>query len=439
MRKTEIMKKVVACWICLSLSICAVLAQNFDIYDNYFSNRYLINPAEAATDYAMVHLNYRKQWLGFNGAPAISSFTYTSRFNNSRSGVGAKVSSVTAGITQETEAVLTYVHGIGLNDHQTLSFALSAGGKSLAIDDSKLNINDPALNDYMANNLRPSANFGMLFHCNSGLNLGITLPELFTKSIKYSEHDSPTTPMPWNEVIFTGYFSRDVSERIATKKKNGVAGRMKSNAQKAPLELFFLYRYIENEVGQAEGLLKINLSEKVAVAGGYRQWLGPIGSVYFDFQKLLLSYSYEPVNKLADFSSSSHEIQLGLKLGKEKTKLKKRTPQLRSTLKTKSNEQHVARFQQETEDDLHNQNKPDVKKHYVVIKSFKEFDQADEYKQKLISQKYNGNVVYNEADGLYHVYVFETTRAGDAHSEARNIKNFTKLKQAKVIVITHKK
>ncbi len=434
------MKKVVACWICLSLSVCAASAQNFDIYDNYFSNRYLINPAEAATDYSMVHLNYRKQWLGFKGAPSISSFTYTSRFNNSRSGFGAKISSVAAGITKDTEALFTYVHGIGLNDHQTLSFALSAGGRSLKIDESKININDRALSDYMAsNNLRPSANFGMLFHCHSGLNLGVTLPELFTRSIKYSEHESPIVPMPWNEVIFSGYFSRDVAEKMATKRKNGVSRRVKSSSQKAPLELFFLYRYIENETGQAEGMLKINLSEHVAFAAGYRQFLGPIGSLYFDFQKLQLSYSYEPVNRLADVSTSSHEIQLGLKLGKEKAKLKKKTPQLRSTLKTRSNEQHVARFQQETEDDLHDQNKPEIKKYYVVIKSFREFDQADEFKQKLIAQKYNGNVIYNDADKLYHVYVFETTRSGDAHSEARNVKNFTKLKQAKVIMITHKK
>lgn len=433
------MKNVVASSLILIISIGTVVGQNFDIYDNYFSNRYLINPAEAATNYSMVHLNYRKQWLGFNGAPAISTFTYTTRFNSSRSGFGAKLSSIKNGLAQNTEALLTYVHGVRLNSHQTLSFALSAGGTSDKIDASKINQNDPALASYMQNSVHPSANFGMLFKCNSGLNLGITLPELLQRPIKYSEQNAATLKSPVNEVIVTGYFSRDVSSQIKTKRKNGMSKRVKSNAQKAPMELFLMYRYRESEPGQAEGLVKINLSEKVAVAGGYRQWFGPIGSMYFDFQKLILSYSYEPVNKLADFTTSTHEIQLGFKIGKEKAQVKKKpTPQLRSTIKGDVKEQHVARFQQENEDELANEKKPEIKKYYVVIKSFKEFDQADEFKQKLISQKFNGNVIYNEADGLFHVYVFESTRSGEVHTEAKNIKQFTKLKQAKVLTITHK-
>jgi type IX secretion system PorP/SprF family membrane protein len=431
------MKKVVVFFFSLLGCACATKAQNFDLYNTYFSNPYLINPAEAATDYAMVHFNHRKQWLGFNGAPEISTVTYTSRFNKSRSGWGIKMSSAVNGITKISDALVTYVHGVGLNDHQILSFALSAGGTSKSIDLAKVDSNDPALANYLDNNLSPSANFGMLFHCNSGLNLGITLPELFNSSINYSEEPKPEFVSPSREIIFNAYYSRNLPSGFASKKKNGIVRRVKTNVHKAPLEFFLLYRYRDGEQGQAEGLVKINLSEKVAVAGGYRQWLGPMAALHFDFHKLLLSYSYEPSNHLADFTTSSHELQLGLRLGKEKEKLKKKTVQLKSTIKGNITEQHVARFQQDNETEL--EETTETKKFYVVIKSFKEFNGADEFKKKLTAQKFNASVYYHEPDGLYHVYVFESTRPSEAHAEARNIRNYTKLKQARVLAVIQKK
>jgi type IX secretion system PorP/SprF family membrane protein len=432
------MKKVVVFFFSLVGFVSAVKAQNFDLYNTYFANPYLINPAEAATDYATLYFNYRKQWLGFNGAPEISTLTYTSRFNKSKSGWGIKMSSAVNGITKITDGLITYVHGVGLNDHHTLSFALSAGGSSKSIDLSKVDANDPALANYLADNLNPSANFGMLFHCNSGLNVGVTLPELFNSSINYSEEPKSEFVSPSQEIILNAYYSRNLPSRFASKKKNGLVRRVKTNGQKAPLEFFLLYRYRDNEPGQAEGLIKINLSEKVAVAGGYRQWLGPMAALHFNFDKLLLSYSYEPSNQLAEFTSSSHELQLGLRLGKEKEKVKKKTPQLKSTIKGKVTEQHVARFQQDNETELEEAT-TETRKFYVVIKSFKDFNESDEFKKNLVAQKFNASVYYHEPDSLYHVYVFESTRSNEAHAEARNVRNYTKLKQARVLSVIQKK
>ena len=431
--------KVVAFLFCLLLSQSVVVAQNFDLYNNYFANPYVINPAEAATDYAMAHADYRKQWLGFNGAPAISTFTYTSRFNNSRSGFGAKLASAANGLMTTNEVLLTYAYGIGLNDHQNLTFALSAGGTSNQLDLSKIDTSDPAVQKFMSNNTNPSANFGMLFKCASGINMGITLPELFKKNYQGSESGNAIHSLPTDEIIFNAYYSRTLKGGMVNKRRNGFVRKMKADSRKAPLEFFFLYRYQKNLQGQAEGLVKLNVSERVAVAAGYRQWLGPMTGVHFDFEKLIVSYSYEPFNRLGEFTTSSHEIQLGLRLGKKKEELKKKTPLLRSTLKGKTKEEHIARFHQENEDDLLQTEKPVIKKHYVVVKSFKDFEQADEFKQKLIDQKFNGNVIYSEHDKLYHVYIFESSKAGDAHNEARNVRNFTKLKQAKVISIEEKK
>jgi hypothetical protein len=125
---------------------------------------------------------------------------------------------------------------------------------------------------------------------------------------------------------------------------------------------------------------------------------------------------------------------MGLRLGKQK-KFKRVAPVLRSTLKS-GNEQHIARFQQTVEDTDHVESRDtDKKKYYVVIKAFGDFTSADLYKKKLQEQKYNADIFYYEKDKKYYVHVLETSKASEAYEEARNLKNYTKLKEAKVLTV----
>jgi hypothetical protein len=74
----------------------------------------------------------------------------------------------------------------------------------------------------------------------------------------------------------------------------------------------------------------------------------------------------------------------------------------------------------------------------VVISSFVEFNKADEYKSKLVKEKFNADIFYNAADRKYYVHVLETTKAHEAHEEVKNLKNFTKLKTARVLEVINK-
>jgi hypothetical protein len=76
------------------------------------------------------------------------------------------------------------------------------------------------------------------------------------------------------------------------------------------------------------------------------------------------------------------------------------------------------------------------KKYYVVVKQFGDFTGADAYKRKLIEQKYNANIFYYEKDRKYYVHVLETTKQSEASEEARNLKNYTKLTDARVLTVT---
>jgi hypothetical protein len=149
-----------------------------------------------------------------------------------------------------------------------------------------------------------------------------------------------------------------------------------------------------------------------------------------------MAYSYELGSQPQQgFSQGTHEVQLGLRLGEAK-KFKRQAPLLRSTLKT-STESHVARFQQTVEDpDKIQTDESQKKKFYVVIKAFADFTGADTFKKKLIDQKYNANVLYHEKDKKYYVHVLETTKQSEATEEVRNLKNYTKLKDARVLIVT---
>jgi len=61
------------CFLHLSL-----YAQNYPLYNGYFLNPYIYNPAAAATERLQVNAGYRRQWLEIPNSPAITSLTVNS-------------------------------------------------------------------------------------------------------------------------------------------------------------------------------------------------------------------------------------------------------------------------------------------------------------------------------------------------------------------------
>lgn len=416
-----------------------VSAQNYAVYNSYYINPYLYNPAEASTEYAFVFVNHRQQWMNVEGAPRLTTVNFTTMFNESRSAVGAKASAFKRGLLNTTDITLTYAYGLPLNQKNTLYFGLSAGMISNSIDVSDIEPSDPAITSYLANNLQPAANAGFLFRSSTGLNFGIALPQLFSSKFNSASAFENTSVAPLDNAIVSLYFKRKVEGKIVSRNKRGVKRKVKTDDAYAPLEFYALYKYSRFGTSQFEGMGKLNLSTKAWLGAAYRQSYGFSGSIGLSISRLLLSYSYEPGNQPEPaFSKGTHEIQLGLRIGEAK-KYQRNAPVLRSTLKSAASEQHSLRFQhnEEDPDEIHKQESV-TKKYYVVIRAFGDFTAADTYKKKLIDQKYNANVFYNEADKKFYVHVFETVKSADAHEEARNLKNYSKLKEARVLTVTIK-
>lgn len=432
------------CIIGLAFVLCCTVgrAQNYPVYNSFYLNPFLYNPAEALTEYTQIYALHRQQWLNVEGSPTVSTLTFTTLMNESRAGIGGKISQYKRGLLTTNDVLLSYAYGIPMGQKNWLFLGLSGGVISNNIDMTKItDPNDPAIANYLANNIQPAAGFGALFRSNAGLNIGISLPQLFPSAFNSDASFSNTTVSPSDNVFVTIYYKRKVESKIVSRNKGGLKRKVKTEESIAPLEMYFNYKYSKFGNSQFELLAKLNLTQNFWLGASYRLPYGFTGNLGFNIQRFVFGYSYEPGDQPQDgFSQATHEVILGLKLGQAK-KFKRVAPVLRSTLTKSPTEKHTARFQETVEDpDQINQTQAEAKKkYYVVIKVFNDFTAADVYKRKLISDKFNADVFYNPQDRKYYVHVLETLKAPEAHEEVRNLKTYTKLKDARVLIVTTSK
>jgi type IX secretion system PorP/SprF family membrane protein len=422
----------------LVLSCACLQAQNYPVYNSFYVNPYLYNPAEAATEFTYVYATHRQQWVGLEGAPVLSSVSFTTLLNDTRSGIGGKISSYKRSVLNTTDITLSYAYGIPVSKTNWLFFGLSGGAIANTIDLAKVSDpTDPALKDYLANNLQPVANFGMLFRSASGLNFGVSLPQLFTPKFNSTSSFGSTAVSPFDNIFVTAYYRRRVEGKLVNRSKGGMRKRVKTKEANAPLEFYLNYKYAAAGNSQLEGLAKFNLSENFWLGASYRLGYGFTGNFGINYQRFTLGYSFEPGGQPdAGFSSGTHDVILGVRLG-EKKKFKRVAPLLRSQISNAPSEHHTARFQEEVEDPDNIKAVETVKKkYYVVVRAFADFAQADVYKKKLITEKFNAEILYYEKEKKYYVYLLETLKQSDAHEEAKNLKNYTKFKDAHVLTVT---
>lgn len=433
--------------ISLSVSVCLVFmsmygwGQSLPIYNSHFANPFFYNPAVAATEYTQVFIHHRQQWLGIEGAPVSSSLTLNSLIDNTRVGLGFKIASYQRGLLSTTDFSFAYAYAIPTSQKNKLFFGLSLGASTNAVDvNSASDPSDPVFSTYVANNLQPAASAGLLYQTAAGLSVGVTLPQLFAPSF-LDPSFTALQPSPLDNIIGSLSYRKKLEGRALTKKLKGLKTKSKSMDVYAPLELYLLYRYSAYQTSQLEAMAKFNLSPAFWLAGSYRQSYGVVAHTGFNIKQLSCGYSFELGSQPeSGFSQGSHEFFVSMRLG-DKKKFKKEAPQFRSTLTAPQGPQHHARFQRESENPenvIIETKKEPKKKYYVVIRAFVDFTAADTYKKKLIAEKYNADVYYHPKNKLYNVYVFSSEKSSEAYDEVRNLKTYTKLKDAKVLVVEMK-
>lgn len=130
----------------------------------FFTNRYLANPAMAGLDSAL-HLNvaYRRQFAGFPGAPVTQAFT--GDYNpGKRVGLGLIVYSDQAALISNTRFALTYAYHLPVGPSgQMLHFGVSGAFVHTQLDPKGIvgDQTDPVIADFNGRKSRFEADYGI--------------------------------------------------------------------------------------------------------------------------------------------------------------------------------------------------------------------------------------------------------------------------------------
>ncbi|AOM81044.1 PorP/SprF family type IX secretion system membrane protein [Pedobacter steynii] len=154
-------------------------AQLNPLTSQYYSNRYLINPAFAGTgDGLKLNAAYRKLWSNVPGSPLTQSIT--ADYGTGRVGLGLNVYNESAGLQRQTRVIGTYAYHLPLGaNEQQLHFGLSLGFMNQRLETSDLygNPNDPMVGQYNNRKTYLDGDFGLAYTSRK-ISLQLSVPNL---------------------------------------------------------------------------------------------------------------------------------------------------------------------------------------------------------------------------------------------------------------------
>ncbi len=447
--------------------------QSASPFRQFYFNPYLSNPAYAGINGSTeLYVSYRRQWININDAPTTMgiSFQYPTK---KRVSLGLNVISDEVVALRNTSILATFAYALPLTSTQTLRFGLSggAGMNDLNLKEGEYDPNDPDIINASQNNFYVDGNFGALY-TNKGFRLGFAFTQLFDGN------------------RFSSQSFEDVKVSSLNNRLYSVGYKFPIGSSGIAIEPYFLYRERADKQNSWEAASVVYIRDKFWIGGSYHQTLGMGFFFGLDIKQLFkFGYSYElpPVSK--EFTStSSHELQLSLRLGKKReqtliTKKSKKTVApaavQEDSVKTKEEPIEVAKNEEPTEipreqepidsnpvaqreqtshpagaaivgatvavdqpqpdnslsketpDPVKNTAKPSrsfalAKGHYVVAGAFKVMQNAMNYSQDLQLKGYpDVTVAINPKNDLYYVYIFSSYDI----EEARKVRNQYRIKR----------
>ncbi|MGR6088153.1 MAG: PorP/SprF family type IX secretion system membrane protein [Arcticibacter sp.] len=299
------MQKIIKHISCLVLLLGSSLAhgQQLPLYSQFMWNDYAINPAYTGSyNYSPVRLVYRKQWAGFNGSPTLLTFGGHTRLSDKISVGGLLFKDKTGGAISQTGALLNYAYRITMDDSSFFTLGLAAQLNQYAFDYNKvtaLTPNDPALADGIEKNMSPDASFGVLYQKKDRLRLGASVNQLFETGM-----DNFNDAGGNNSLV--RHYNVQGSYKIGS--DSGFAF--------TPMMLF---KMTEATPAQLDLTAKFDFKNNLWAACSYRSDDALVAMVGINSRNYFIGYSYDmTLSEIANYSSGSHEIVLGLNLSGNK-------------------------------------------------------------------------------------------------------------------------
>ncbi|MEQ8906162.1 type IX secretion system membrane protein PorP/SprF [Ekhidna sp.] len=279
-------------------------AQQPQVYNQFFMNPYMYNPAYAGVEgHAAIFVMYRDQWTNIEGAPQISHASFHVPLQGGIA-LGGAAFNVSQGLLTTSAAKASASYLINIDRTHFLRFGMSLGGGSNSVNLNEIAdaAGDPAIAGFLDQSLFLLGDFGVAYHFGH-FNVGVSLPNLFSynpinqKELSISEVEfSPTDNMLF-KMNYRGHISDDFA-----------------------FEPHIIYRYSNVIPHQYEGTLITHLYHIVWVGASYRQDAGIIGLAGAKVkEKFAVGFAYELGNSnISSDLGPTFEINLGYHLGTKK-------------------------------------------------------------------------------------------------------------------------
>jgi len=297
MKKTRI--AVISFIVLLVASRGEVLAQQLPFYSQYRSNYFMFNPAIAGTKQSVdARMNYRMQWVGYDGAPTTASASFHSRFTKEGTfGLGGFVTRDQVGPSQQNTYNLSGAYHLHFPDVE-LSVGLAAYITQYTINGSKMTIRDvqdPSINQYATTNAW-AKNVGAGFYLyNDRFNIGLS-------ALNYLQPE-------------VGVFREDSTKKGIVKfvnSANFIVGYNYSASENYLCENTFYANYVVGAPIMLDYTFRFHYKQKVFIGGSIRlRDALVLHAGYTFYKRLQVSYSYDLlVSNIRNYSGGSHEIML---------------------------------------------------------------------------------------------------------------------------------
>jgi type IX secretion system PorP/SprF family membrane protein len=274
------------------------------MYSQYYWNDYVINPAfTGIKNTPRVQFGYRNQWSGFQGAPKTYTVGGHTGFEKQKMGLGGMFfMDDQGGAIRQNGFMLNYSYQLKLNQNSGLSFGVSGILNQYSFNGSGIsNINPDATLQTNVTQLAPDMNFGIVYHLNNKLFIGLAANQLVQSRLgKFN-----------NNLL-------NVSENQLIRHYNLSASYLTKINDKMDLEPYALLRTTFIKAPQAEFGGKITYKDLVFGGLSYRTNESVIGMAGIYYQNFMLAYSYDfTLSAIRSYSSGSHELLLAYQFKKK--------------------------------------------------------------------------------------------------------------------------
>ena len=285
------------------------IAQTEPMYSQYMFNMLGVNPAYAGSrEASSFNFFQRSQWIGLQGAPQTTSFSFDQSILNKRAGWGIQLYDDKIGVEKADGINIMGSTRIQVSENGILSGGLSLGLMNYRIDlmnvTGRFTPNDPAFYSNL-NKWTPSLGIGIYYNTDN-FYAGVSIPNILKSRLTaFDLIRSGLQKVNQKHIFLTTGFVIPLNEDLKLKPST-----MIKMMEGAPIE--------------ADFNTNVWLRDIIGLGVSYRTGDAVIGMAEIQVnQNLRFGYAYDiTISPLKFYNNGSHEIMIRYEIGNFKNKIK---------------------------------------------------------------------------------------------------------------------